>query len=658
MMQRWLLFFWLAGGLVHGQSPPLVTNLVDMELEQVLQTKADQVYGASRRWQSVDLAPASVTLISSEEIRQFGYRTLAEALNRAPGLYVTSDRSYNYLGIRGFNRPGDYNSRFLLMVDGHRLNDNVYDAAPVGNEFPLDLDLVDRIEIIRGPGSALYGNNAFFGVINVVTKRGRDINRVEAAGSIGSNLAGQGRFTYGQVFTNGVEWLVSGTYEEDGGPSRLDFVDATGAPWRAHNQAYRSGRQMFTTLKWKEVTLSGMFSEKNNGLPTASYGADQNSAENRFRDTWGYLDLKWNHTWDEHQELIGRVNYNSYQYEGFYAYGGLVNVDDVVGESWGTDWQYNQQLWDEHTLTLGTEFRQNIRQDQANFNQGVWPKVLDDQRHSFNWAAFAQMEWLLCSNVVLNAGGRLDYHDQFGSELNPRLALIWQPGGHTTLKGIYGRSYRAPNVYERFYTDTTTYGANPALVPEYIRTYEVVLQQRLANGLTLGLNAYYYDVDRLISALFDAGTGLIAFQNVDSVNARGVEPFLEYEHEKGLRLRVGHSLQRARGAGGGLANSPTHLTKINLTVPIVSDRLLTSIEGLYSSAADGVAPGLRAADYFLVNLTLFSRPLRKNMDVAASIYNVFGEKYAFPAASELFANSGPLMEMDGRSFRVKMTLRF
>ena len=139
------------------------------------------VFGAARREQRVTEAPSSVTIVTAEDIRTFGWRTLAEALSSVRGFYVTNDRNYTYVGVRGFGRPSDYNNRVLVLVNGHRYNDNVYDQALIGNEFPIDLALVDRIEVIRGPGSALYGTSAFFAVINVVLRPGGAVGGSESS---------------------------------------------------------------------------------------------------------------------------------------------------------------------------------------------------------------------------------------------------------------------------------------------------------------------------------------------------------------------------------------------------------------------------------------------------------------------------------------------
>ncbi len=161
-------------------------DLTEMSVEDLLNIKVETVYGASRYQQKVTEAPASITIISADEIKKYGYRTLADILRSIRGVYVTNDRNYSYIGVRGVARPGDYNTRVLLLIDGHRINDSIYDLATIGTEFPLDVDLIERVEFVRGPSSSLYGTNAFFGVINIITKRGRDLKGLEVSGEAGN----------------------------------------------------------------------------------------------------------------------------------------------------------------------------------------------------------------------------------------------------------------------------------------------------------------------------------------------------------------------------------------------------------------------------------------------------------------------------------------
>src|ERR1700681_367851 len=197
--------------------------LSDLSLEELMSLDAGRVFGASARLQSATEAPASVSFITAEEIVRYGYRTLADILRGVRGMYVTDDRNFSYLGTRGFGNPGDYNSHILLLVNGHRVNDNVYGQAEIGAEFGIDPALFERVEIIRGPASSLYGNSAFFAVINVITKSGASLDGASLTvedGTLGTELT---RASFGRRFASGLDMAVSGTYERSAGVNRLYF---------------------------------------------------------------------------------------------------------------------------------------------------------------------------------------------------------------------------------------------------------------------------------------------------------------------------------------------------------------------------------------------------------------------------------------------------
>ncbi|HOI17928.1 MAG TPA: TonB-dependent receptor plug domain-containing protein, partial [Geobacteraceae bacterium] len=191
---------------------PPPADLTTLTIEQLMEVEVDTVSGASRYEQPITEAPASVTIVTAEEIKMYGYRTLSDILQSVPGFSVTNDRNYRYAGIRGLGIPGDYGTRFLLLVDGVRQNDTVYQTGYIGYEMVVDVDLIERVEIIRGPGHTLYGANAMMGVINVITRRGRDMDGVEVSGATGSFDTYKGRLSYGKKFEAGPEMLLSGTF--------------------------------------------------------------------------------------------------------------------------------------------------------------------------------------------------------------------------------------------------------------------------------------------------------------------------------------------------------------------------------------------------------------------------------------------------------------
>jgi outer membrane receptor for ferrienterochelin and colicins len=132
-------------------------DITELSLEELMDIRVQPVTGASKYEQKSIDAPSSMTVVTADEIERFGYRTLGDLLQGVRGFYITNDRNCSYVGFRGFNRPGDYSTRVLLLVDGVRANDNLYETAAVGADFFLDLDLIQRVEIVRGPSYALYG---------------------------------------------------------------------------------------------------------------------------------------------------------------------------------------------------------------------------------------------------------------------------------------------------------------------------------------------------------------------------------------------------------------------------------------------------------------------------------------------------------------------
>src|SRR5437867_2152411 len=187
--------------------------------EMILFQDLPSVFGASKYEQKPSEAPASVSVVTNEEIRKFGYRTLSEILRSVRGFFTTYDRNYSYIGVRGFDRPGDYDTRVLLLLDGHRMNDNIYDQAAIGTEAYVDLDAIDRVEIIRGPSSSLYGTSAFLAVINVISKSGRDLKGMEVAATGASHSTGEARLSYGTRLDSGLEAFFAGSYLDSGGQS-------------------------------------------------------------------------------------------------------------------------------------------------------------------------------------------------------------------------------------------------------------------------------------------------------------------------------------------------------------------------------------------------------------------------------------------------------
>jgi iron complex outermembrane receptor protein len=647
-----------------GPAPREVVDLTALSLQELMDLKVEKVSTASRFAQPTSEAPAAVSVITSEEIALYGHRTLADVLSGVRGMYVSQDRSYSYLGLRGFSRPSDYNSRFLLLVDGHRVNDNLFGGAPIGRDFVLDIDLIDRVEVVRGPSSSLYGSSAFFGVVNVITKRAVDLQQVEVSAEAGSLDSYRGRFTCASSFPkSGVDFVFSGSFYESVGNESLYFPEFD-TPDTNHGRAedldHERALNLFTSLKWQDLTLSAAYVSRGKDIPTASWNTLFNDSRYRTTDDRGYVDLKWQRSVDEHHELMARAYFDDYRYSADYPvlpptpddFG--MTRDDDLGQTVGGEAQWTGR-WAAHVFTVGGEVRDHLHQDQAYYEVDPFASYLDDDRSTVDTGLYAQADLGVLPPLRLTAGLRYDHYDTFGDTTNPRLGLIYTPWERTTFKLLYGTAYRAPNAFELYYAVPLESLPNPGLDPEEIQTYEVVYEQKLPGDLQFAVSGYYYRLDSLIEQI-ESPPGTWMFENTCAAEAKGVETELEWQPAWGLRARASYALQRAedRGTGDSLRNSPQHLAKLNVLLPLWSDKLFTGVEVQYTGAVETLLDD-ELSDFWVVNATLFSQKLIRGVELSASLYNLLDEHYAFPGGPGHLPDR---LWQDGRSFRVKLTYRY
>ena len=626
--------------------------------------KIEKVSTPSRFTQKASEAPSSVSVITSEEIKIYGHRTLADVLSSVRGLYVTGDRSYTYLGVRGFSRPSDYNSRVLILVDGHRMNDALFGSGFIGHEFILDVDLIDRVEVVRGPSSSLYGSSAFFGVVNVITKRAADLKNAEVSGEVGGQESYKGRFSAAGVFTNvGVQFVLSGSFYDSQGDRNLyfpEFDDPSTHNGVARNLDRERAWNLFGSLTWKDLTLSAAYVSRDKHIPTASWDTLFNDPRYKTVDEHGFVDLKWQRTLDEDNDVMARVYFDDYRYNADYPNiptdppSASLSRDNDLAQTVGGEIQWTRR-WHKHVFTFGTELREHVHQDQSFSDVNPPATYLDDRRSSFEAAFYGQGNFEILANLHLNAGVRYDHYEAFGGTANPRAGLIYNPWTKSAFKLLYGTAFRAPNMFETRYEVVPYNIGNPNLNPEKIQTYELVYEQGLPANLQLTLNGYYYHIDDLINQV-EAAPGSFQFQNTGEANAKGVEAELEWRPPCGGRARASYALQRAEDAatGDALINSPQHLAKFNLLVPLWRDKVFTGVEVQYASRVKTLSDA-HADEFCIVNWTLFSQRLIKGVEMSASLYNLFDTRYAFPGGPGHIQDR---LWQDGRSFRVKLTYRF
>ncbi|WP_408120749.1 TonB-dependent receptor plug domain-containing protein [Caballeronia grimmiae] len=609
-------------------------DLASLPLESLMDMT---VSGATRIEQSASSAPAAVVILTAADVRDHGWRTLADALATLPGLYVTSDRVYSYLGARGFQRPGDYNSRFLLLVDGMRLNDAVYDQAPLGSDFPVDMDLVERIEYIPGPGSAVYGSNALFGTVNVITKKGADIGGAQIAGALGSFGEKQARVTYGWHGERNADLVLSATaYERHGQDLYYPEFDT---PDQNHGVARNldgeRNQKLFAKFGIGDFRISAGYGNRTKNVPGAPYDAAFD-APFSVTDTHTFVDATYR------QAVRDDIAIDYELYGGHYDYTsrqvstpapGTSNVDGDHALWYGGDVHATVRTLPRNRIVFGVDYTMNAARDQWNYDVDPYQKLLDDHRVSHRIGVYIDDEIKLAESLTLDIGGRYDTESNVGGNFSPRIALIWRPTPSDTFKLIYGAAYRAPNAYEMYYAIPGEGGqlANPLLKSEHIGTQELVYERALGGMGRATVTLYRYRLRDVITESIDPATGLYVFRNVERAQALGAELTWQQQFATSLRVRASYSYQLARDsiAGGALQNSPLHVGKLNVSAPFFAARARAGAEVQCMSSR--LAQTGSASGYCIANVTVHSRKLVPRADASVSLYNVFDRRYADPA---------------------------
>lgn len=634
-------------------SQPSPEDLTNLSFEELLNV---EVISSPRLGQKANQAPTSVSVITASDIRTFGWRTLADALNAMRGIFTSNNRNYSFLGVRGFNESNDYNSRVLMMIDGQRMNENIYDAGTIGQEFMLDMDLVERIEFIPGSGSSIYGANAFLGFINVITKKGSAINGAQVAGEVGSFDTYKGRASVGKKFDNGTDMLLSASHYESAGPQNLYFP-AFDKPATnngiAHNMDTERAERLFGRVQFDDLTFSGGVVDRYKRVPTAAYGQIFNDPNSNTVDRQFFGNLNYQKSLTDKTSLLLKGFFQGYDYHAEDIYQSpnrLTTVDKTVGRWFGGETQLTTSAFDRQRLILGLEYHYDLREYQVNYDIDPYTEYLNTNRNGHRVEVFAQDDIQILDDLIFSAGLRLDYHHQIRNlQLNPRLGLIWNPLTSTTFKLLYSTSFRAPNAAE---LDTNLYyfGVHSTLQEEHVKSYESIVEWHSTDGLKLFGSLFY---NRMTKLLDDAPNQYLA--NIDEYNIYGTEWEAEKRWDTGRLLKASHTYSfMANELNGGKRayGSPEHIFKMHYAEPLFNNYAKLGVENIFIGNRK-TEHGSSADPYNLININLTSDKVLQGTDLSLGVYNLLDNHYQM-----LGGGAHNILLMNGRELRFKLQVTF
>lgn len=635
---------------VAGATSPILGDESTDSLDSLLSTP---VITVAKYWQESRFAPSSVSIIVQRDIQRFGWRTIEDVLKASAGFHIGYDRSYSYVGSRGFLRSGDYNNKILLLLDGNTINEGIYGAAPTGTDFPLNPDFIERIEIVRGPGSVIYGTGAMLAVINIITRKPLALPLVAVTGEFGSFGRKVGRIAGGNEFGNGLGFSYSGVYGDITGQDFYykeydDSLTLNGQARGLDDEKFYSAN---VTLTYQDVALRAVAFGRKKTIPTAPFGT-QFGGKTTTADYRISTDALYESKLSFNTQLTARAYLNRYAYYGYWTYKNDISYDTTQNMWLGADVQFRWDISPEHKIVAGTEWKRNF---QANLSvtHTVGKGFEVDLPYTVS-SGYVQGESWIFPEVLVTAGARFDHYSYYGDAVTPRVAIVYSPSSATSLKLLYGRAYRAPGLSEMFYADPNSHEvANDKLEPEEIGTFEAILEHQISPELNFVLSAYKFSVNdiieqlELVDSVRNPPDTSVQYVNTMRVQSFGFEGEVGARLSNGtrayLRLGVLHAAQN--NSDDQTTNSPVATIKAGLARQFFTT-LTVAAEALWESKRT-TEYQTETPDFLLVSCNLDCRLPSGLATLSLNVRNIFDTEYYYPAGTSLIQ---PAVRQDGRAF--------
>ncbi len=644
-------------------TPILLNDALNLSIEQLLEVK---VVSASRYEQKSSEIAGSPQLIKADEIRMSGARNLGEALSLFGGVHLHNDGIYTRLGVRGFLRTGDFNARVLLLLDGRRLNELVFDGAYLGEEGPIDISLIERLEFIPGPGSSVYGSNAFFGVINIITKKVADLRTAQ----VNLEIAERQRLRYegglALRFDRGASGMLQVSRYESPGRQRSaqELGRAANATPAGRDKEWANrfyGRYDDGALSLSAVYVNREVNNANGAYLTAPDALQPN------RDRLANVDLAYSKEIAPSLTLATHLSTSDYKFRSF-------NLADEVAGGTGDNEQISYARWldadvkaiakwrPDSTLVTGFEVTRVTSLDFEVLVPSLKKVLVDQQSRFTRWGIYAQNDWVPTSAVTLSLGLRLDGQTGRDAVLSPRIGAVYRPSNGSALKLQRGVAFRNPNAYELYYNAPEVgYRTNPSLREERVTSNELTFEHEFGQSASLRISAFNNKVDKLIDFVVDPNDGVLVFSNIGSATVDGLQADMQLMLPSGWlggsvdgwRARLSATIQRGESSDASgvssdrtLRNSPRSLAHLAVYTPRwqmptigggANGSLAGSVIWQYVGSQQG--RDMTISSYSILNATLIADNLWPGVSATLGVKNLLDRGYSYPLGDE-FVQTG------------------
>jgi iron complex outermembrane receptor protein len=614
-----------------------IDRLMPLSLDELLNLN---VSISTHSKQQMSKAPSVVSLITAEDIAATGATNLMDILSSVPGLYVKR----NLFGFRPLIAlRGSLGAHTLLMLNGAPIRDLVWANGIFWKGLPASA--IDRIEVIRGPGSALFGADASAGVINVITRTAAPMQGSDVGLRAGSYDSTTGWLRHGTTW-NGYDIGLTAELSSTDGHRPYIAQAASGTSgvtnygWNSHDIRFSVARD-----NWRFLVDSMRHDDLATGINGAGVMDPLNrSSDSQYGLAWHYDNPVFVPDWG----LSASAYYRDLSYSsgnGFIApTASAPSAREFLDAAKSQTSVEVSGLYSgiaRHALRVGGGVAlsgiYHVRQ--VNPPDPAYPMPEKNRRNAF---IYLQDVWSLQENLELTAGLRHDEFSDFGSALTPRLALVWQGTDRLTTKLMYGEAFRAPS-YQELYFKTAANTPNPNLAPERSKTWELAFEYLASGNLKLGLNLYRFEQRDMIAA--DA-TPARQFQNFGGFKAHGAELEAHWQATPALGLSGNLSHREDDDSTLRDVNAPTDSAYLRMDWAFQPrwnwDLQVNGYAARRLAAGDPRRP---LGAFSLVDTTLRYRH-DKNWEFAAALRNLF-DTQAWDYSSRALVDNLPLPGRNG-----------
>ena len=630
---------------------------------------------ATKTLEDISKSGSTVTIITEQDLHRMGARDLMDALKRIPGMGVNiNNMGHPVIEVRGIKT--DFSEKVLFLINGHAVNNNIVNGGATTTYMNFMIDDIQRVEIVRGPGSALYGANAFVAVINIITKTAQDIDGTEFSLSLGNNQAKKLNIQSGTQIDELNLALNATLFETEGFRENVES-----------DALQRSG----TTNDWKKrfefgfnldhlnYAFQGKYLSRSSGPYIGLGHALNDETEQEFSEY--FLDFTYFKAFSDSLELSHSVYFNAFSFDNIWQVfpegqptpahiNGMLARSSITAESLGTELQFEYSLA-EHKLIFGLMAEHQSIFDIgffANFNPSVltadplpggyqdinaiWPWIGRNQRDI--QAAYLQDIWDINKQVRLILGARYDHYSDVGGSFNPRTSFSWAFSESQSIVATYGSAFRAPNFGELHNENNPNILGNHDLNPEEINTYELSLHSKLNKRTNFHATAFVNEIAELIGSKNGVAT------NIGELKVHGLELDFNSRLRDGSTLSFNYTYQYGKNKENNsrLSEIPRHKANTNYyyryTQYLGAFIGLTHTGQIKRASSD---PRSDLKDFTTVDVALNMKSRNHIVELSLSIYNLFNEASADAAPFSLggFVNSD--FPEPGRNFMLEVSVK-